>query len=145
MPQSENQEKSDSTNAVPKERKCPSCQTPIDLIQLSAYSMPIEQNSIPWLQMVNKEIGASLRTFGHTSMNELQFLCFTSACENCGLISWWDIGTEELEDIVMKRVISPKIKWTSNPETIADIIENATSESIKNTFQALLKDIKGDQ
>lgn len=118
-------------------RKCPSCGRVVDLLQLSAFSLPVEQATIPWLRMVNGTINSSLRTFGQSNINELQYLCFTFTCGDCSLISWWDVGTEELEHILNNLSGTPKIGWASKPEQLVEWVQKLP-EPAKGNFQALL-------
>lgn len=132
---------SEDTQAQPaikrKEKRCPSCGDPVDRLQLSAFPMPPEQITIPWLQMVNKNAGWSFRTFGQSVLNELQFLCFTNFCASCGHISWWDIGTEELDEIINNPKKLPRIAYTSNIEILKDV-EQRLPESARKSIQALI-------
>ena len=124
----------------PKPRSCPSCKASIDRLQLSAFSMPIEQFTVPHLLAMNASVGYSIRTHGMTRLNELQFLAFTSTCGECGNISWWDIPTLELEEILAGSPNRPVVNWTSNPDIIKAML-NKLPEANREPFQKLLNDI----
>jgi hypothetical protein len=124
----------------PEPRSCPSCKSVIDRLQLSAFPIPTEQVFMPWLRMINKALGSSLRTFGQSGMNELQFLAFTSICNKCGHISWWDLPVGELEAIVTGVQETPVLTWSSNPEALRFIVEKLSPEAAAS-FRALLHDV----
>lgn len=119
-----------------KPKACPSCGEQVERLQLSAFSMPQEQNFIPWLSMINAAARWSVRSFGQASLNELQFLCFTSCCHSCGLISWWDMGVEELTYTLNNPSVRPLIAWSSSPEAITKLIELLPDEH-KDVFKKL--------
>lgn len=122
-------------------RKCPSCQTPAKAFLLSALPLPIEQASIPWMVAVDKEIGFTVRSFGATNMNELQFLAFTNICQTCGHISWWDIPTEELEWMLNHPNDEAYIHWTYQPQRLLDF-EKKLSPDKKWIVSKLLENLK---
>lgn len=105
--------------------------------------MPIEQITMGHLQTVNKALGYSIRPFGVQSVHELQFLAFMSNCPNCSLISHWDFGVEELDEILRSPQQPPfaQITWVYAPDAIAHYLESAP-DWLKPNLQALLDMLK---
>jgi hypothetical protein len=122
------------------DRKCPSCSSDVGVLQLSAYAMPAETLTLPWLHMINKAIGWSVRTFGQSTVNELQFIAFTHVCKKCSLISWWDLSVEELNDAMTNPQSKIKIAWASNPEVLKQVLEKIPQE-YRAPLQALLNNL----
>lgn len=125
-------------------KKCPACQTPVKALHLSVYGTPPEQIFIPWLRMINKNAGLSIRTFGQSGLHELQFLAFTNVCSECGHISWWDLSVEELEAVAEKQVPGVFLYWGSNPKIIENVIEKLPDDA-KVPFKRFLEAFKQDE
>lgn len=119
---------SDTPRPNERIRKCPSCGEPIFRLNLSAIPMPAEQLTMGWLNMMNKNASLSVRTFGQSSLHELQFLCFTNICPNCGHISWWDLPTEEVAAILKYPDYKPRIAYNSDPKFLQDIVDKIPEE-----------------
>ncbi|WP_155771115.1 hypothetical protein [Burkholderia cepacia] len=131
-----------ATHPHVRRRHCPGCKTELVSFNLSATLMPIEQYAMGQLQSVNKTIGFSIRPFGYQNIHELQFLAFTSACPNCTLISSWDFGVEELDEILARAPHPPfaQIRWTYAPASI-DAMLAVAPEWLKPNLQQLLNAI----
>lgn len=127
-----------------KHRKCPGCQTPIQRLQLSTFSTPVEDWAIPWLLMINESLNYSTKTLGQSTIHEPQFMAFTSNCHVCSLISWWDMGKEELLWTI-KNPGRPNYIWRLwTPENVKLMLEKIP-EAHRKPFEELLKVIsKGD-
>ncbi|MBN9356201.1 MAG: hypothetical protein J0I15_07125 [Herbaspirillum huttiense] len=137
-------ETSPKPHSLVKSRKCPGCGAVIERLTLSAFSMPVEQMTMPWLQAVNNSTGWSLRTFGQSHLNEPQFLCFTHICKECTLVSWWDVGIAELDYIIRTPDSPIGIGWTSSPENIRrfiNLLPSNTRELDRESWESLLKSI----
>ncbi|KDR34821.1 hypothetical protein BG57_03995 [Caballeronia grimmiae] len=103
---------------------------------------PIEQFAMAYLQDANRKLGWSIRPFGMQSMNELQFLAFSSICDNCTLLSTWDFGVEELDEILAQRIQPPfaQINWTYNPAKLARALE-LSPEWLRPSLQQLVESL----
>lgn len=105
--------------------------------------MPIEQFTIPLLQQVNQAFQWSIRPFGMSNFNELQFLAFRSICPACTLVSEWDFGVDELEEILSSPIHPSyaQIKWIYEPQLVEKALETAP-EWLKPNLQSLLNNLK---
>lgn len=122
-----------------KRRYCPGCREELNRFHLTALLLPIEQFNLSRLQQVNNSLNWSIRPFGHQSINELQLLVFASACDKCSLISNWDFGAEELNEILGPYGHPPyaQIAWNYSPEIITWALESAP-DWLKPNLQQLL-------
>jgi len=122
-----------------KRRKCPGCGEELSRFHLTAALMPIEQFTIPGLREANARINWSLRPFASQNVNELQLVCFMSPCNSCTLISFWDFGNEELDEILSRPVSPPfaQIAWNYDPNLIEERME-AAPEWLKPHLERLL-------
>ncbi|WNC90922.1 hypothetical protein RI103_06115 [Paraburkholderia sp. FT54] len=126
-----------------RHRRCPGCNAELSRFHLNALLMPIEQFSIGRLQQVNNLMGWSIRPFGLQSISELQLLVFVSPCENCSLLSTWDFGTEELNEIFGPHGQPPyaQIAWNYSPDLIERHLGSAP-DWLKPNLQQLLDAIR---
>lgn len=122
-----------------KRRYCPGCGEALTRFHLQALLMPIEQFTIGRLQQTNNLMEWSVRPFGMQSINELQLIAFMSPCPSCSLISNWDFGTEELNEILSPRGFPPyaQIAWNYAPDLIKMHLEKAP-DWLKPSLQKLL-------
>ncbi|MBR7747426.1 hypothetical protein [Undibacterium baiyunense] len=141
----ETENKEESKPFRQRKRNCPACKEPVTALQMSAFSMPIEQYFIRWLLDVNRETRNSIRTQATVPLDELQLLAFTSICKSCGHISWWDLSVEEFENIIENPFEEPRLAWAHNPEFLNKIIGKISSESMKSFFESTLKEISKNE
>lgn len=125
-----------------RHRFCPGCREELSRFHLIAVQIPIEQLAMPLLLSANEAINWSIRPFGNQNLHELQLLVFSSACTNCTLISTWDFGTEELQEITRSSQHPPyaQIAWNYAPELIR-IHAAKAPDWLKPQLEALLKAI----
>lgn len=122
-----------------RQRVCPGCRTKLTTFSLSAHMLPIEQNTINRLVEANRSFNWSIRSFGETSMLEFQYLGFTAVCGNCTLVSTWDFGRDELEEVLKQGPSSGiEISWNYNPEVIKELHKRAP-DSLKGIFQGFVE------
>jgi hypothetical protein len=110
---------------------------------LSTVQLPIEQFTLPMLQSANNSMGWSVRSWGHQNVHELQVMVFMSACDACTLISQWDFGVDELNEILREPMHPPfaQIMWGYSPYVIEYYLERAP-DWLKPNLQQLLDSIK---
>jgi hypothetical protein len=126
-----------------KHRHCPGCKTELTRFHLTAMLMPIEQFTVGRLQQVNNSVGWSIRPFGLQSINELQMLVFMASCPSCSLVSNWDFGTQELNEILGIHGQPPyaQIAWNYAPDLIETHLKSAP-DWLKPNLQQLLETIR---
>lgn len=126
-----------------KRRHCPGCGAELERFHLQALLLPIEQFTVGRLQQTNQMMNWSIRPFGSQSFAELQLLTFMSPCMTCSLVSTWDFGTEELNEILSPTGAPPyaQIAWNYAPELIEQHLNNAP-DWLKPNLQQLLDVIR---
>jgi hypothetical protein len=133
------------TAAVPdyvRTRHCPGCAEILERFQLVAIPLPPEQLFLHQLREVNNTVGMSLRTFGQSTLSELQFLHFMATCPSCTLMTHWDFATDELNWIMDNFAESPiKISWMYNP-VILEMLAGRATGAIKPLLDQLVAQVK---
>ena len=128
-------------NDFPKKRKCPCCGEELRRFSIVGIYCPIEQIAIPIYQNA-KDKKLAIKAFGNIGANEWFALAFSSTCNECGNITFWNIPQLEVSEIISLSETDPlsgwAISWNYSEKDLSEMINNTQDENTKLYLQNLI-------